>query len=250
LARNQLIDISPEEVLKRKTLNKYENLISEEIKNYLKKIFDTSVGNGKIVFLNTSTSDENQEEELKIKLIYLRFSWLEMTSMSTNKDSCSRKEKDVKLNGEKCVVNKIDDIDKKIVKFVSVYSGKFLEIQNYSMDNSSKLVENDESTDLNQRFILKKNNEYFSIKALHSFQVLDVEANSNKIGAKIQQWTFHGQDNQLFKILDCGDDCYNIMAKHSGLNWEISDKSISLCNYIFQSKSNNGVYQKFRIIFT
>jgi hypothetical protein len=246
-------DSSPEEILKRKTINKYENLISEEINNYLKKIFYTFVGNGKIVFLNTSTNDENQEEELKIKLIYLRFNWLEMSSISTNKDSFSQKDKDVKLNGEqrlKSGPNKIEDFDGKIVKFVSVQSGKFLEIENNSMDPLSKLIQNDESSNLNQRFILKRTNQYFSILALHSFLALDVHPHSNKTGAKILQWTFNRVDNQLFKILECGDDCYNIMSKNSGLNWEISDKSLSQCNYIFQSERNNGPYQKFRIIFT
>lgn len=96
-------------------------------------------------------------------------------------------------------------------------SGRLLDID-YSWGGQAdgqKLIQWDSLNGLNQQFkIVDVGDDYYTIQALHSNKLLDVEGGSRADAAALQQYRENGGDNQRFQIVQV--DCYyRIKAKHS-----------------------------------
>ena len=89
---------------------------------------------------------------------------------------------------------------------------------------------------------------YYSISVKHSGKYLDVYGAYHNDGANIIQWSYHGNDNQKFSLVDAGGEYYNIIAKHSGKCLDVSDASQNDGANIIQRTCHGGDNQKFSLV--
>jgi hypothetical protein len=87
---------------------------------------------------------------------------------------------------------------------------------------------------------------YVQLVVQHSNKCLDVSNLSQDNGAKIQQWTCHGRDNQLWELRRVGN-YHQIIAKHSGKCLAVRGTSPGNGNVLQQwtcdARQNNQLWQ-------
>lgn len=67
----------------------------------------------------------------------------------------------------------------------------------------------------------------YTLQAVHSGKVLDVDGWGTHDGANVHQWTDGGGDNQRFELLDQGNGEYRIEPVHSGKAVGVANGSTS-----------------------
>ncbi|MBP9658059.1 MAG: RICIN domain-containing protein [Candidatus Promineofilum sp.] len=93
-----------------------------------------------------------------------------------------------------------------------------------------------------------KGPQYFHIVAKHSDKCLDVQNASKANGANVFQYSCHGGDNQLWQLVDFGNDYYQIRAKHSGKCLDVQDWSKVNGANVFQYECHGGDNQLWQLI--
>ena len=81
----------------------------------------------------------------------------------------------------------------------------------------------------------------------HSGKVLDVTGGSTDDGAVIQQWPWHGGDNQRFFIEPLGDGYVRVVAKHSGKVLDVTGGSADNGALIIQWPWHGGNNQRWLV---
>ena len=100
----------------------------------------------------------------------------------------------------------------------------------------------------NQKFEFTRTNDgYYTIKALHSGNVLDVYGNYKTNGTKVEQFQSNNQDNQKWTIKAVGNDYYNIISKSSELCMDIHGASTEKGTNVEIFQTNEGANQKFKL---
>ncbi len=82
----------------------------------------------------------------------------------------------------------------------------------------------------------------------HSLRVLDVRDWSTDNGAPIQQWDWHGGNNQRFWIDDVGGDLFALRSVHSGKVLDVSGWSADNGAPIQQWDMHGGNNQLWQIV--
>ncbi|MFL5537578.1 MAG: RICIN domain-containing protein [Longimicrobiaceae bacterium] len=70
-------------------------------------------------------------------------------------------------------------------------------------------------------------NVYYVIRNLGTDKVADVESAGCCNGYWIHQWTYEGQTNQQWQIVDLGNGYYKIVARHSGRVMDVESASLN-----------------------
>ena len=73
---------------------------------------------------------------------------------------------------------------------------------------------------------------------MHSGKYIDVAGSSKQNGATVDQWEYHGGNNQQWVIRDAGNGYYYIISKCNGLYLTVDN------GRIVTSKLNNSSSQK------
>lgn len=110
-------------------------------------------------------------------------------------------------------------------------------IDRYLKENCEKYIENN----------LNDTTEYF-LFAKHSKKVLDISNSSKKVGGKVQQWSFTGNANQKYKIINDSSGWFRIQSMHSQLFLEVEYDSVLNNNNIIQSNLSQSEEQLFRLL--
>ena len=76
---------------------------------------------------------------------------------------------------------------------------------------------------------------------MHSGKYIDVAGSSKQNGATVDQWEYHGGNNQQWVIRDAGNGYYYIISKCNGLYLTVDN------GRIVTSKLNNSSSQKFKL---
>ena len=80
----------------------------------------------------------------------------------------------------------------------------------------------------------------YKVVAVHSQKGLDIDGVSKSDGARVQQWTYGGGDNQQFIVVATDlAGCYKLIAKHSGKVVEVAGASTALEAIVQQWTNNN-----------
>lgn len=89
---------------------------------------------------------------------------------------------------------------------------------------------------------------YYKIINRNSGKALDVASKSTTDGANVQQWSYSGGDNQLFKFESTDSGYYKIIAKHSGKVLDVASKGTADGANVQQWTSNGGTNQQWKLV--
>ena len=85
----------------------------------------------------------------------------------------------------------------------------------------------------------------YTLAAEHSGKLLDISGVSTAAGARLQQWTATGGQNQQFDFLDSGDGYYRVRARHSGLVLQVAGSATGAD--ITQQPDSGAAAQQWRV---
>ncbi|MGW5714960.1 RICIN domain-containing protein [Amycolatopsis sp. NPDC003865] len=85
----------------------------------------------------------------------------------------------------------------------------------------------------------------YTLVAEHSGKLLDISGVSTAAGARLQQWTATGGQNQQFDFLDSGDGYYRVRARHSGLVLQVAGSGTGAD--ITQQPDSGAAAQQWRV---
>jgi hypothetical protein len=93
------------------------------------------------------------------------------------------------------------------VKFINRKSGKALDVPSFSKDEGADLIQWEDNGGDNQQWKVEKADAEKSdkgtfIKSRHSDLVLDVAESSMEDGARVIQYGYHGEKNQLWELVE------------------------------------------------
>lgn len=83
----------------------------------------------------------------------------------------------------------------------NVQSNKCLDVLEYSTANAAPIIQYDCVKDVNQQWTFNGVNGAYGITAYHSGKALDVNGASTADGARLIQYSWHGGNNQLFRLV-------------------------------------------------
>jgi len=90
--------------------------------------------------------------------------------------------------------------------------------------------------------------EWRSLRAAHSFKVLDVTGGSTSVGTRLEQWTqLANHPNQQFTFEPLDDGYYRIVARHSGKVLDIEQASMDDGAPLIQYDWKGGDNQRFSV---
>lgn len=126
-----------------------------------------------------------------------------------------------------------------------------LDVYGISQDNCANVQIYENNKGLNQGFLIKReSNGYYTITALHSNKVLDVEKGGKTSGSNIIQYQLNGSsasDNQLWKIYKTSDGYFRFQSKSNGLYMDVNGGVASNGVNVQCWESNTTNAQKFQL---
>lgn len=135
------------------------------------------------------------------------------------------------LNQEYRVTNQLitGAVPSGLFKIVSKLSGKSLSVVGASLIDKAKIEQRDYVNGDYQRWIIldKEGDGITKIISLNSLRALDDPSSSTINGTIIQQFAYHFDSNQQWKIISNGDGTYKILNRYSGKALSIVNKSIA-----------------------
>ncbi len=87
----------------------------------------------------------------------------------------------------------------------------------------------------------------YQIIAVHSGKCLDVAGASMNDGANVIQYTWHGSDNQRWKVIPAGGDYYQIQSVQSNKSLDVAGASVQDGANVIQFSWHNGDNQMWRL---
>lgn len=86
------------------------------------------------------------------------------------------------------------------------------------------------------------------ITSLKSGKVMEIAQGSTQDGARLQQWTFNGAENQLWRLVPVSPDSYIIVSARSSKALDVPGHSTSNDTQIEQWAYNGGANQHWRVV--
>ncbi len=134
-------------------------------------------------------------------------------------------------------------------------SGMVIEVPNGSTSNGTCLQQNTNSDETYQQWVVEpvdssigEDFSYFSIKAVHSNQALDLYNFSLEDGASIDVWTFNEGHNQQWYLNYVEDGWFYIRSKYSAKCLDVIDSSTTSGANIIQNNLNGSKSQQWRFL--
>lgn len=88
---------------------------------------------------------------------------------------------------------------------------------------------------------------YYKVVANHSKKAFHIDSGLTTNGAVLQQYTYSGVNQQLFKISNPGNGVYSFQAKHSGRYLDVKGAATAAGTAIQQFDANSSCAQKFKL---
>jgi hypothetical protein len=134
------------------------------------------------------------------------------------------------------------------VRILAAHSGKALDVKDFSMENSTPIIQFDFHGGNNQIWRLDDvGGGLFRIVSLHSGKVLDVKDSSMENSTPIVQFDWHGGNNQRWRLEDVGDGLSIIRSAHSGKVLDVDGASTDNSAPIVQFDFVDGLNQKWQL---
>ncbi len=92
-------------------------------------------------------------------------------------------------------------------------------------------------------------NSYYRVVSKSSSKCLEVKGRSKNNGANVQQWQWHGGDNQRWKFIPLNGGYYRIVCKNSGKSLEVKGRSNKSGANVQQFQWNGGNNQQWKAIY-
>ncbi|MRI67800.1 pectate lyase [Gracilibacillus thailandensis] len=151
-----------------------------------------------------------------------------------------------------CSVENVDaaSLDaSKSYKIINRFSGKALEVYEWSMSDGGNVVQYDDLEGMNQQWrIIDVGEGYHKIVNINSSKALEVYEWSTSNGANVAQWSDWNGTSQQWDIVDLGNGYYKILNRHSGKALEVFDWSSENGANIVQWDDLGGENQQWQII--
>lgn len=133
-------------------------------------------------------------------------------------------------------------------RIVSEKSGKALDVEGGSTENSGDIVQTAVGSSTSQEWSFNYNGAgYFRVTNRKSGKIIDVPDESTADGVELVQWDSHDGDNQVWLIMDQGGGLYRIRNKKSGKFMSVVGASEAEGAAIEQRAATTGDEQLFRI---
>ncbi len=137
----------------------------------------------------------------------------------------------------------------KSYKIINRFSGKALEVYEWSMSDGGNVVQYDDLEGMNQQWrIIDVGEGYHKIVNINSSKALEVYEWSTSNGANVAQWSDWNGTSQQWDIVDLGNGYYKILNRHSGKALEVFDWSSENGANIVQWDDLGGENQQWQII--
>lgn len=128
-------------------------------------------------------------------------------------------------------------------------SGKCIDVQGYSEDDSGSIIQYSLHGENNQRWVFAPaGSGFYYIISLHSKKRLDVSGASKDDGAEIIQYHPHGGDSQKWYLRPVDNGYYHIVNKHSDKCLDVQGDSREDSAKIIQYWIHGGDNQKWRLL--
>ncbi|QGH35520.1 pectate lyase [Gracilibacillus salitolerans] len=137
----------------------------------------------------------------------------------------------------------------KSYKIINRFSGKALEVYEWSTSDGGNVVQYDDLGGMNQQWrIIDVGEGYQKIVNIHSGKALEVYDWSTSNGANVAQWSDWNGTSQQWDIVDLGNGYYKILNRYSGKALEVFERSNENGANIVQWDDNGGEHQQWQII--
>ncbi len=137
----------------------------------------------------------------------------------------------------------------KSYKIINRFSGKALEVYEWSTSDGGNIVQYDDLGGLNQQWrIINVGEGYHKIVNQNSIKAMEVYDWSTEDGANVSQWYDWNAANQQWAIEGIGNGYVKIVNRHSGKALEVFDWSTENGANVFQWDDWGGESQQWRII--
>lgn len=122
--------------------------------------------------------------------------------------------------------------------YIKSASGKILDLKDGNKNNGAKIVPEKIAASKAAKFYIKSaGSGYYYIYNVTSKKVID----ANKTTSSVSQWSYHGGDNQKWKLVAKPDGYYSIQNKITGKYLDLSSKG-----YLLQYNFHGGNNQQFK----
>jgi hypothetical protein len=134
-------------------------------------------------------------------------------------------------------------------RLLNVKSGKALDVEGASTENSGDIVQNAASDADNQVWSFNYNGSgFFNITNLKSKKVIDVPDSSTSDGIELVQWESNDGDNQAWLLVDLGQGIFKLKNKKSGKFAAVVQASTEDGAAVEQRAGSDGDEQKWRVV--
>ncbi len=138
--------------------------------------------------------------------------------------------------------------DGAVVRFVSVASGKVLDVAGASADDGALVQQWSYASGANQQWRLHlEPSGAYTIANVASGRCLDVAGLSMGDGARIQQWSCASQDNQRWDLRQAGDGSVDIVSVSSGKCVDLAGASADDGAFVQQWSCVGAANQRWRV---
>jgi hypothetical protein len=139
------------------------------------------------------------------------------------------------------------------------HSDRCLDVSGNSQSNGAKLQQYWCHEGLNQQWRLvftgltdEYGGPWYELQVASSHKCIDIEGASTGNRARAQQYTCHGGDNQLFRLVDVSYDYsriyYELVAKHSGKCLDVEGDLVTDNAKVWQYTCDEGYNQQWALV--
>jgi hypothetical protein len=122
---------------------------------------------------------------------------------------------------------------------VAGHSSLCVEVVRFNQDNGALIAQWTCNEEINQRWTLGPQGDFYKLSVEHSHKCLDVDAASLEDGGKVHQWECVEVENQLWSLKQVPSG-YQIVAKHSGKCLAVLDASVEKGAGLIQWTCSSG----------
>ncbi|MDQ0225637.1 pectate lyase C [Metabacillus niabensis] len=137
----------------------------------------------------------------------------------------------------------------KTYKLINRYSGKALEVYEWSTADGGNIVQYDDLGGANQQWrIIDVGEGYHKIVNVNSLKAMEVYNWSNENGANVAQWKDWNGASQQWQIVDLGNGYVKIINRHSKKALEVYESSKNNGANVVQYEDLGGENQQWKLV--
>lgn len=139
------------------------------------------------------------------------------------------------------------------IKIINKKSGKAIDIDSKAIEDGTNIQQFNLHKGDNQKWTLwpddfHKGIQAYAIISYLSGKALDVDGESLRNGANIQQFQYHGRDNQRWKLIPIKGSWYQVVSVSSSKCLDVSDFGTDNGANVFQYECNGSDSQMWKVV--